>query len=260
MAKVLVANIGQVAKVIAWISHHLPDENGNLAGGAEMTDQALLTNAPTEVKIINPHNWEEALDYDKIIITGTDLLSPYAMSQLAERNPVVAVHHLQTRTPARAKLLSSASTLICHSPKHLELELEWTNPKRSTWIIAPHDPSHFSIKPKEDFALWAARLHPQKGPDGAIAWASRNSIPLLMMYDKSRAEVLEAMSRAKYFVFLPTGFDAEPRTIVEAILSGCEVHTNDLAGITSIPNWRNSETLTNLVTKSKDLFWETALA
>jgi hypothetical protein len=80
-----------------------------------------------------------------------------------------------------------------------------------------------------------------------------------MMYDKTRAEVLEAMSRAKDFVFLPTSFDAEPRTIIEAVLSGCQVHTNDLAGITSIPNWQDPETLTNLVSNSKELFWNTVL-
>jgi hypothetical protein len=245
--------------VIAWVSHHLPDAQGKLIGGAEMTDQTFLDDAPTEITIISPENWKQALDFDKIVITGTDLLSPFAMTQLARRNPVVAVHHLQTRTEERAELLSSASTLICHSPKHLELELEWTSPKQSTWIISPHDPSQFTAKPKENFALWAARLHPQKGPMEAMQWASQNSIPLLMMYDKTRAEVLEAMSRAKDFVFLPTGFDAEPRTIIEAVLSGCQVHTNDLAGVSSIPNWRDPQVLTDLVTNSKELFWQTVL-
>jgi len=245
--------------VIAWLSHHLPDLNGNLVGGAEMTDVALLTDAPTDYTIIPPDNWKQALEFDKIVITGTDLLTPYAMTQLARRNPIVAVHHLQTRTEERQELLSSASTLICHTPRHLELELEWTSPKSSTWIISPHDPSQFTAKPKEDFALWAGRWHQQKGPIEAMIWASQNSIPLLTMYDKTRAEVLDAMSRAKHFVFLPTGFDAEPRTIIEAVLSGCNVVTNDLAGISSIPNWRDPQVLTELVTNSKELFWQTVL-
>jgi hypothetical protein len=102
-------------------------------------------------------------------------------------------------------------------------------------------------------------MHPQKGPAEAEAWADEQGIPLVMMTDKPRAEVLETMSRAKHFVLLPNGFDAEPRVIIEAVLSGCEVHTNDLAGITSVPNWRDPETLTDLITKSKELFWETAL-
>jgi hypothetical protein len=177
------------------------------------------------------------------------------MTQLARKKPKVAVHHLQTRTEERQTLLSSASMLICRSPKHLELELSWTKPKKSSWVVSPHDVSQFSSKPKENFALWAARLHPQKGPKEAITWASQNSIPLLMMYDKTRAEVLDAMARAKHFVFLPNGFDAEPRSVVEAVLSGCKVHTNELAGITSIPNWDNPETLASMVTEAKDLFW-----
>jgi hypothetical protein len=117
----------------------------------------------------------------------------------------------------------------------------------------------FTSKPKEDFALWAARWHPQKGPEQAIEWAQQENLKLIMMYDKTRAEVLEAMSRAKHFVFLPQAFDAEPRTIIEAVLSGCNVHTNELAGITSIPNWRDPEVLTELITNSKELFWNTVL-
>jgi hypothetical protein len=224
-----------------------------------MTDVALLTDAPAEVTIIRPENWKQALEFGKIVITGTDLLSPFAMTQLARRKPIVAVHHLQTRTEERQQLLSSASTLICHTPRHLELELEWTSPKQSTWIISPHDPAQFTAKPKENFALWAARMHPQKGPVEAQAWAEQEGIPLVMMHDKSRAEVLETMSRASHFVFLPTGFDAEPRTIIEAVLSGCNVVTNDLAGISSIPNWRDPQVLTELVTNSKELFWQTVL-
>jgi hypothetical protein len=245
--------------VIAWLSHHLPDQNGKLVGGAEMTDVALLTDPPAEVTIIRPESWKQALEFDKIVITGTDLLGPFAMTQLARRKPIVAVHHLQTRTEERQQLLSSASTLICHTPRHLELELEWTNPKQSTWIISPHDPAQFTAKPKENFALWAARMHPQKGPVEAQAWAEQEGIPLVMMHDKSRADVLETMSRASHFVFLPTGFDAEPRTIIEAVLSGCNVVTNDLAGISSIPNWRDPQVLTELVTNSKELFWQTVL-
>jgi hypothetical protein len=246
--------------MIAWVSHHLPDAEGKLIGGAEMTDQTFLDDAPTEIAIISPENWKQALDFDKIVITGTDLLSPFAMTQLSKRNPVVAIHHLQTRTEERAELLSSASTLICRTPKHLELELSWTNPQKSAWVLSPLDPNQFTIKPKENFALWAARLHPQKGPMEAMQWAAEMSIPLLMKYNKPRAEVLEAMSRASHFVFLPNGFDAEPRAVIEAVLSGCQVHTNELAGISSVPNWRDPEVLRELVIGAKTQFWDRVLA
>jgi hypothetical protein len=224
-----------------------------------MTDQALLADAPAEVTIIRPENWKQALEFDKIVITGTDLLSPFAMTQLARREPIVAIHHLQTRTEERAELLSSASTLICRTPRHLELELEWTTPKQTDWVLSPLDVSQLSVKPKENFALWAARMHPQKGPVEAQAWAEQQGIPLVMMHDKPRAEVLETMSRASDFVFLPTGFDAEPRVVIEAVLSGCNVHTNELAGITSVPNWRDPDKLRALVTQAKQQFWDRIL-
>jgi hypothetical protein len=224
-----------------------------------MTDQALLADAPAEVTIIRPENWKQALEFDKIVITGTDLLSPFAMTQLARREPIVAIHHLQTRTDERAELLSSASKLICRTPRHLELELEWTTPKQTDWVLSPLDVSQLSVKPKENFALWAARMHPQKGPVEAQAWAEQKGIPLVMMYDKPRAEVLETMSRASDFVFLPTGFDAEPRVVIEAVLSGCQVHTNELAGITSVPNWRDPDKLRALVTQAKQQFWDRIL-
>jgi hypothetical protein len=182
------------------------------------------------------------------------------MSELSEKKPVVAVHHKQTRSPARASLINSASTLICRSPRHLEIELEWTSPASASWVSAPLDTSEFSSdNPKENFALWAARFHDQKGPNEALLWSTEQEIPLLMLHDKPRKTVLQAMSRAKYFVFLPNGFDAEPRSVIEAVLSGCEVVTNDLAGITSIPDWRNPETLKDLVEKAGERFWQLAL-
>ena len=244
--------------MIAWVSHHLPI-NGKLVGGAEMSDDTLLKDPPVKINVIKPDNWEQAMSYDQVIITGTDLLSPYAMNELAKKKPVVAIHHLQTHSPERASLINSAKVFIARTPRHLELELTWTSPSKTAWILSPLDPSQMSVKPKENFALWAARMHSQKGPVEAQGWANQQGIPIVMMTDKPRAEVLETMSRAKHFVLLPNGFDAEPRVIIEAVLSGCEVHTNDLAGITSVPNWRDPETLTDLITKSKELFWETAL-
>ena len=245
--------------MIAWVSHHLPGPNGELVGGAEMTDAVLLKDPPVDVTVFNPNNWEGALDFDEIVVAGTDLLDPWAMEQLAKKSPVVLVHHQQTQSVHRAELINKSKLFICHTPKHLEIEKKWTQPKNSTWILSHHNPKEFKIKPKVDFALWAARWHYQKGPDEAIKWAEERNIKLLMFKNKPRSEVLEAMSIAKHFVFLPNGFDAEPRTIIEAVLSGCEVHTNELAGITSVPGWDNPEILSDLVSNSKKLFWETVL-
>jgi hypothetical protein len=247
--------------VIAWISHHLPENfEGKLVGGAEMTDATLLANAPVEVKTFLPGQWKQAMDYDQIVITGTDLLSPYSMLQLAKKKPVVAIHHEQTHNEHRATLINSSRLFMARTPRHLEIELAWTSPKVSSWVTSPIDITEITQKPKENFALWAARMHNQKGPKEAQAWADQQGIPLVMMTNKPRSEVLKTMSRAKHFVFLPNNFDAEPRVVIEAVLSGCEVHTNDLAGITSIPNWQDKDVLTELVTGATKLFWDRILA
>lgn len=253
------AVLARQASVIAWLSHHLPLEDGTLVGGAEMTDQKLLQLAPEPVKVMHSNDWREALDYDQIIITSTDQLSEEAMTALAKRNPVVAVHHKQSRSYERAQLINSARQFICHTPRHLEIELEWTSPESASWVLSPHNPADFQVGEKENFALWAARWHEQKGPNQAIAWAKENEIELVMMHSEPREQVLETMSRAKHFVFLPTDFDAEPRTLIESVLSGCIVHTNNLAGISSIPNWDKPEVMADLVSNAGKRFWELAL-
>jgi hypothetical protein len=245
--------------LIAWVSHHLPGPDGHLVGGAEMSDSVLLADPPVDVTVFNPSNWEGALDFDQIVITGTDALDPWAMTQLSKKKPVVMVHHQQTRTKYRANLINSAKVFLARTPRHLEIEKEWTQPQNSSWVLSPLDVNEFTIKPKLDFALWAARWHVQKGPEQAVEWAKQRNIKLLMLRDKPRKEVLDAMSIAKYFVFLPTGFDAEPRAVIEAVMSGCEVHTNELAGITSVPNWDKPEVLGELIKNSKQQFWDAVL-
>jgi hypothetical protein len=242
---------------VAWISHHRFELG--LSGGAEMTDQRIFDLAPVQVDRIMPDRWSDALQYDKILITGTDLLTPTAMMELARKNPSIVIHHKQTRHPARQHLFNKAKILICHTPRHLEIERSWTEPQNSTWLLSSHDTSKFQVKEKENFALWAGRLHPQKGMKEAIDWSSSTMIPLLMFWDKPYELVLETMSRAKHFVFLPTDFDAEPRVLIEAVMSGCEIHTNENAGLTSVPDWDNPEKLRELVESSAEKFWELVL-
>jgi hypothetical protein len=224
-----------------------------------MSDSVLLQNPPVDVMVFSPNNWEGALDFDQVVITGTDALDPWAMTQLAKKKPAVLVHHQQIRTESRANLINKAKVFLARTPRHLEIEKEWTQPKKSSWVLSPLDVNEFAIKPKLDFALWAGRWHYQKGPEEAVKWAEERKLKLLMLIDKPRKEVLETMSVAKHFVFLPNGFDAEPRTVIEAVMSGCQVHTNNLAGITSVPNWSKPEALGDLLKNSKRLFWEAVL-
>ena len=134
---------------IAWITHHLPVEDtgggkwlpGIFRGGAEMSDHEYRQAAPPwiQIDVFHPDQWEKALTYNRIVITGTDLLSEEAMVRLAEENPMVFVHHEQTESAGRKILIEAADPFVCHTPAHLEQTSISTFSMFLTSIV----PSHF---------------------------------------------------------------------------------------------------------------------
>ena len=243
---------------VAWVTHHLPGDRGNpsllpgqFAGGAEMLDWDMVAAAPDGVEVdwIGPGEWERAFDYQRVVITGTDMLSQQAMLELAEVKPLVWVHHEQNRTAARAYLLGMAEPFVCMSDLHAESEASWTgvNPEVCNgWI----DLSDITPAVKGDHALWAARNHPQKGRLAARMWAAANRVELRELTDVPRSTVLQAMSEARTFVFLPQRLDACPRTLIEAEAAGCEIVTNHHAGR------RQPGPLNEVMETQREQFWK----
>jgi len=226
--------------VIAWLTHHLPQQQsdaayhlpGGLIGGAEMTDVSMVEKAGRAVQWYRPDKWEQALDADRIVITGTDFLTPQAMQALAARKPVVWVHHQQQPSKERAELFAAAEPFVCMSKAHADVEQKWSGVQAEVnhgWIDVT-DLVSVANNHRNGQALWAARNHPQKGRIGARIWAHERGLMLTEMHDKPRSEVLEAMLQHTWFVFLPKGFDACPRTLIEAEAAGCQIVTNELAG------------------------------
>jgi hypothetical protein len=203
-------------------------------GGAEMTDAAMVAAVGGDVQWVSPHDWEKALEADRVVITGTDFLTDEAMAALAKRDPLVWVHHQQTPSSARQALFKSASPFVCMSDLHAMAEATWSGVEAETchgWIdlkeitqLAEH------VIGRADVALWAARNHPQKGRINARIWAQENNTQLTEVSQASREEVIHQMLRHKVFVFLPKALDACPRTLLEAEAAGCEIVTNSLAG------------------------------
>jgi hypothetical protein len=225
---------------VAWVTHHLPQEvdsanpahlPGKFIGGAEMTDAAMIEQAPEQYRVTmyGPNDWAQALSADRIVITGTDLLSDQAMIELADRKPLVWVHHQQIPGRVRAHLFTLADPFVTMSKQHSDLEARWSNVV-SDWCHGHIDLERIIAKPKQNKALWAARNHPLKGLIPARIWAQRQGIELTEMYDQPRQIVLDAMAEHQWFVFLPKGFDACPRTLIEAEAAGCTIVTNDYAG------------------------------
>lgn len=225
--------------MIAWLTHHLPRQSdatyhlpGGAIGGAEMTDQAMVEWTDNEVAWFAPDQWEQALAADRIVITGTDLLTDEAMDALSARKPVVWVHHQQTPSRARATLFAKAQPFVCMSKAHADVEAKWSGVQGEIchgWIDVADLVSSASDD-RNGQALWAARNHPQKGKINARIWARDRGLQLTEMHDKPRAEVLLAMLAHTWFVFLPKGFDACPRTLIEAEAAGCQIATNENAG------------------------------
>lgn len=227
---------------IAWVSHHVPravpTDNppagllpGLYAGGAEMADAEVLATCPADIDVhrISPNDWAQAMDYERIVITGTDLLTDTAMTTLATRRPLVWPHHQQTPAPSRRVLFESARPFLTRSKAHALVEAAWSGVE-SKWCHGAIDPDCVTPGVKQDFALWAGRDHPQKGRIGARIWAQRNAMPLRELTNVPRQQVLDAMAIAAVFVYLPKGHDTIPRTLIEAELAGCRIVTNNDAG------------------------------
>jgi hypothetical protein len=240
---------------IAWLTHHLPREieadfylPGELVGGAEMTDQEMIKHASDDVDLLAASQWRQALDYDKIIITGTDLLTDEAMLTLSQREPIVWVHHEQPRSESRRTLFQRASVFACMSKQHATLEASWTD-TTPEWCHGVIDLTDIEPADKTNDALWAARNHPQKGLIAARIYANRNKMTLTEMHNKDRSEVLQAMSTHKHFIFLPKAFDSCPRTLIEAEAADCNIITNELAGR------RDEGDLHDVIAAQAEKFW-----
>jgi hypothetical protein len=253
---------------VAWVTHHVgagdPADGwlpGEHRGGGEMTDADWRAAAPgrVTVDVLGPDAWREAtVGYDRIVVTGTDLLSEQALRSLAKLRPVVALHHRQTRSAGRQALLEAAGAVILHTPAHEAVEREWAALKRVVHVLSPMRLDEFPPQAAErrQVALWAARNHPLKGQGLAAGYAARKGWPFMALTGQPRSVVLEAMAEARWFVHLPLEFESEGRSVIEAVLSGCEVAANRNVGVTSHERWRDVGWMAEQTAAAGDRFWE----
>jgi len=260
---------------IGWYTHHIENDlkvadagsmspvgllTGQFAGGAEMSDYEYRMQTPLgfEIQIVTPDTFHayDVRTFDSVIVTGTDLFTDNQLLELSKHEPFVFVHHLQTPRASLESLINGSRLFVTHTPAHMKRELIWTNPKNTAQVLSYFDTSkitnHMDKKP---IALWAGRNHPLKGKLKAHAWAANAGYEFKELTNVSRETVLDAMARSEWFVHLPLAFESECRAVMEAVLSGCKVHTNDLVGITSVKDWSDSDYLRNLIDKAGDTFW-----
>ena len=220
---------------VAWVTHHIPkveERNsallpGKYAGGAERNNDYMVAAAPDDVEVhwIDAPDWETAMDYERIVVTGTDKLTDEAMAALGSRAPLVWIQHAQTPSTARRDLFRAADRFVTMSRLHRAHEAKWVG--RADCFIHSPVPSN-CVRPveKQGFALFAARNHPAKGKINARMWAQRANVPLVELENQPHEVVLEHMAQATWFVHLPKEFDACPLTVIEATLACCQIITD----------------------------------
>lgn len=218
-----------------------------------MTDQRLIELAPKGVKCeIFERPPEHLGDFDRIVVTGTEGFSAVEMRYLSYFEPVIYSHSIQSKGEDRRHLFESASHFIALNPMHLERERQWVNlPTSKCYCIPPTvNPDDFHVGEKKDYVLWAHRNAYHKGLSKAMAWAKQRNLPIRVMYDVSKEEVAAAMAEARWFILLSTIFDAGPRAVIEAQLSGCELILDNV-GYWDV----SSEELRGLVNNAPINFW-----
>jgi len=98
-----------------------------------------------------------------------------------------------------------------------------------------------------------------KGSTAAIQWCKDNNKDYEVLQGLSHKEVLEKMSRAEGFVYLPMGGDTCPRMVIEAQLLGCKLEINDnVQHMTEIPFCENDIlAIETYLYSNRDIFWNT---
>jgi len=239
---------------IAWVSHR--DYQG--LGGAESSDRAMISRRPESVEVtwISPGGVGEGFaDFDEVVLSGLWGFSPHEFGVIARAHPVFWVHDTQF---SGNWIYHEARQLICLTEGHAEYEIE-KNPllKREQILI---NPGWFDVTECKSQgndvprALWAHRPEAHKGLDLAAEWAEENGIPLDVMVNRPRSEVLDAMGRYEHFVLLSHIFDPGPRAVMEAQLSGCHVVVNEEVGC-----FDDADDLRVTVDTADKFFWETVL-
>ncbi len=96
-----------------------------------------------------------------------------------------------------------------------------------------------------------------KGTDAAIKWCEENNKDYEILQGLTHMEVLEKMSTAEGFVYLPLGGDTCPRMVIEAQLLGCKLEVNDdVQHASEIPFCENNIIdIESYLYANREIFW-----
>ena len=251
--------------IVGWVSHQWPQPDdaparpgllpGRYAGGAEMLQDAMRSRVPAgaSIRCVDTRDRSRTLSErlegcDAVVVAGLELLTPTDVEVLAGWRPLVWL--MSPPQPWQNPLLDAASPLVWAS-RDMERHYGFSGGEEcSGWFDLADVPRP---GPKQPFALWAGRDHPQKGKVEARMWARQAGLELVELTGRPRSEVLAAMAEASHFVLLAKQvFDPCPTTVIEAEIAGCEIVTNRLVGRTPV---RGSEENVAYIEECARRFW-----
>ena len=80
-------------------------------------------------------------------------------------------------------------------------------------------------------------VHPIKGFETALRYCESIGVAPHVIRDCTPEQVLDTFERTRRFIYLPYGLEPAGRMLVEARFLGCEVVSNDNAGVCGEPWW-----------------------
>jgi hypothetical protein len=226
---------------VGWLQHKI-----SVVGGAEMSCQTLIENAPEWAEVIwCPPNKRPPRDIDVFVIQNCVTYGPRWIEELALK-PVIK----QVRDPwfagsavLRRWILDNAELLIFSSPTQIE-HFRYPFSARTHAIPVPVDlePFRKNAESEDRFGyVFVGRADVFKGVNYAIDWALTNSKPLdiignceymsfgslppnIRLVGRQEYEwVAERLGKAVGYVAFPVWVEAFGRSVVEAWASGCEI-------------------------------------
>ena len=241
---------------VGWCEHSV-----SVVGGAEMSTQALINNAPDNVEIVLcPANKRpKTEDIDVFVIQNCVTYKKQWIEELSMK-PVIK----QIRDPwyagsptLRRWLLDNSEVLIFSSfMQYTQFSYHIQNSRKFRVIPVPIQLDDFRLAAKNSTerhgTIFAGRTDTFKGMHSVIDWALKNKEPLNVVVDTRCVggsfdihelppyikflgkvpynEMPELMAKHKKYIALPMWPEAFGRTVAEAWAAGCELVLNENVG------------------------------
>ena len=236
-------------------------------GGAEMTTEALIDGSPLSVFSIHSEDVNLKLlerGFQKYWIFGNfsrldmDLI-PTVVSNLKYSILEYDYKYCRYRSPEK-HMFSENTPCDCHNQIHGKIISAFYHGAKSLWwmseaqmekyhsvfpFLVENDNTVLSSVFDENFFAGIKILRDRqknqkrkgwivlgssswvKGAQKAEEWCKRNDKEYEVVWNLPYGKVLEKLSKAEGFVYLPLGADTCPRMVIEAKLLGCQLQLNE---------------------------------